>query len=190
MDSFFDFIFGNFFIVIIIVVGLINLFSKGKQANDQTRERQERNTNTERRPVSSAEREQPKSLSEVLEQKVEQAKETFQQASNTYKDASDQLPKSIEEQRAEQYEELRRRMQTPQTNQQDRSKDSSNLSAENKVKDVDSMEQTTPKDLEVAYHLQRNLTREGLAESIVMAEVLGPPRALNPYRNVAAKRRK
>src|SRR5699024_11147944 len=118
-------------------------------------------------------------------------KETFQQASNTYKDASDQLPKSIEEQRAEQYEELRRRMQTPQTNQQDRSKDSSNLSAENKVKDVDSMEQkTTPKDLEVAYHLQRNLTREGLAESIVMAEVLGPPRALNPYRNVAAKRRK
>jgi len=36
--------------------------------------------------------------------------------------------------------------------------------------------------------LNQKLTRKRLQESVVMAEVLGPPRARSPYRNVASRR--
>lgn len=38
--------------------------------------------------------------------------------------------------------------------------------------------------------IKKGLTTEGLVNSILMAEVLGPPRARNPYQSVISKRRK
>ncbi|WP_226036942.1 hypothetical protein [Aquibacillus saliphilus] len=37
--------------------------------------------------------------------------------------------------------------------------------------------------------IKRNLTKKGLAESVVMAEVLGSPKSLKPYRSVINNRR-
>ncbi|MCT2537602.1 hypothetical protein NC661_01480 [Aquibacillus koreensis] len=37
--------------------------------------------------------------------------------------------------------------------------------------------------------VKRNLTKRGLAESVVMAEILGPPKAVKPYRSVVQNRR-
>lgn len=38
--------------------------------------------------------------------------------------------------------------------------------------------------------VKRNLTGKGLVDGIIMAEVLGPPRAVKPYKSVIASRRK
>lgn len=38
--------------------------------------------------------------------------------------------------------------------------------------------------------IAKNVSKKGLAESVVMAEILGPPRALKPYRNVVHNRKK
>ncbi|WP_077621465.1 hypothetical protein [Sediminibacillus massiliensis] len=38
--------------------------------------------------------------------------------------------------------------------------------------------------------VRKNLSKKGLAESIVMAEVLGPPRAVKPYQDVIQQKRK
>lgn len=41
-----------------------------------------------------------------------------------------------------------------------------------------------------AISIKDKLTKESLAESVVMAEVLGPPRAVKPYRSVITERKK
>lgn len=190
MDSFFDFIFGNFFIVIIIVVALVNLFSKSKGTREQAERTSDQGRSTQRRTPTYAERrqEQPTSLSESIEQKVEQARETFQQARDTITEATQEMPKSIEEQRKEQYEELRRRMQKTQPDDREHKANVRSATSENNHVPVET--DSTADDLKVVQQLEKNLTRKGLAESIVMAEVLGLPRALNPYQNVASKRRR
>src|SRR5699024_10950928 len=38
--------------------------------------------------------------------------------------------------------------------------------------------------------MKKNLTKQGLIDSIVMAEVLGPPRARKPYRSIIYERKK
>ncbi len=182
MDGFFDFIFSNFFIVIIILVAVFNLFNKGKN------QREESETNSQNRRQEQPEK---PSLQERIEQKVKEAKESYQEIQDTIASESKtetsqktEAPKSIQEQRQEQYEQLKRRLQP--SNQ--RTKDEPLPETRVSVKPVNTS--SDQEKLEVMKQFDKKLTRQGLAESIVMAEVLGPPRALNPYQNVAMKRRR
>ena len=185
MDSFFDLIFNNFFIVIIIIFAIVNLFSKSKKASEEAQ--QDNSQDTGREPHKK------RSIQDLIEEKVEEAKESYQQMQDTVAPESKEKPKprpkseatiSIEEQRQEQYEQLKRRLQP--SHQQKGEEDVYNRLAQKQQ--VGAKPQST--DLAVSEHLGERLTREGLAESIVMAEVLGPPRALNPYQNVAMRRRR
>lgn len=182
MESFFDFIIGNFFIVIIVIVAIYNLFFKAKNVSEETSEAEE-----PRQRSTSQRKESPRSLQDAIEQKVEHARETFQQAKDTFTQMAEEMPKTVEEQRKEQYEQLRRRMQPTH-----RDNDHKNEHVvRNKAKHVDSKQaDVEATELVVAHQLEKKLTRKGLAESIVMAEVLGPPRALNPYQNVAVRRKR
>jgi len=175
MDSFFELIFGNFFIVIIIIVAIINMLSKTKTGN------QSRDRNTERE--STQER---RTIQERLEEKVEQVKESYQQAAETLSSEVEETTNTFEDQRQAQYEQLKQRIQSEQ--QYDNMKDKSNVDL--KLPTQAAVNQDATEDMDVNNYITKNLTKQGLAESIVMAEVLGPPRALNPYQNIAMKRRR
>lgn len=172
MESFFELIAGNFFFVIIIVVAIINLFSKAKKATETTQNEDTKDP-----------RQQKPTLQERIEEKVEQARESYQQVKDTIETETKERTKSVDEQRKEQYDQLRRRIQSDQHN----SVGEHRVDVKTPKKQDESQPETEAISFEK--HLEKNLTKQGLAESIVMAEVLGPPRALNPYQNVAVRRR-
>lgn len=51
-------------------------------------------------------------------------------------------------------------------------------------------EEKNTKSRDVAINMKTGMTREGLAKSVVMAEVLGPPRAVKPYRSIISERKR
>lgn len=51
-------------------------------------------------------------------------------------------------------------------------------------------EEKNAKSRDVAINIKTSMTREGLAKSVVMAEVLGPPRAVKPYRSIISERKR
>ena len=166
MDTIINFILDNLFFVIIVLFGLINLF--GRSQSEQSEERQKR----ERRPVPTQRQNVPQ---QKVERRVEQQplpvdrQETFE---NTTIET-----KSIEEQRQEQYERLRRQFQTDHS-------EADLQSVENFRSTVQTPEvqQTTQKE-NVPLILEKRLTQKGLIESVIMAEVLGPPKARQKINN-------
>lgn len=174
MDSFFNLIFENFFIVIIIVVAIFNFLSKAKKDSEPQEQQSE--------PT----REKPKrSIQDLIEEKAEQVRDSYQQTRETVEDEAQKGKNLFEEQRQKQYEQLRNQMQStqPKENQE------KETFPKNKFSEKSLKERTESDGISINRNIKRKLTKQGLAESIVMAEVLGPPRALNPYQNVAMKRK-
>lgn len=163
MESFFDFIFGNIFIVVIIIAGIINFLNRGKQAEKEEQRKQQtprpapkQRQNRDRRPV--------------------RAERPVQQARQTIKTVEEKVTNTFEDQRQAQYDRLRSQYQTSGDNSHSVGIDKSKLQPiEEKVSKVN-------------VSLDKKLTPEGLIESVIMAEVLGPPRAHNPYQNLVVKR--
>lgn len=177
MDSFFSLIFENFFIVIIIIVAIVNILSKAKGESQSTTRTEQPNDNQKQR----------KTIQDVFEEKIEQAKDSYQQAKDTLTDEAETQAETIEEQRQKQYNQLKERIQTEQpmkTEEKEYQKQFEKRIGLAK----ESQNEASEKVITNHALLQKKLTKQGLAESIVMAEVLGPPRALNPYQNVAMKR--
>lgn len=168
MESFLEFIFANFFIVLIVVGFIINFFSK--------------NRNEEERKQQRERRESP--LPDLRETRTyDRARETVQQTKQQLEQRTEATAKTIEEQRQEQYERLRSQYQTAY-NEED-AKKALNQAVQGQTS-IKRKEEVAKVDI----HLDKKLTSaEGLIESVIMAEVLGPPRALNPYQNIVAKRK-
>lgn len=174
MDSFFNLIFENFFIVIIIVVAIFNFLSKAKKDSEPQEQQSE--------PT----REKPKrSIQDLIEEKAEQVKDSYQQTRESVEDNAQKGKNLFEEQRQKQYEQLRNQIQATQP-KDDQKKEA--FSKRN-VPEKNLIEGTESDGISIDGNIKKKLTKQGLAESIVMAEVLGPPRALNPYQNVAIKRK-
>src|SRR5699024_3290182 len=94
---------------------------------------------------------------------------------------------TYEEQHQKQYEQLKKRIQSERPTE--RAKETYQTQYQNKKVDMERTK-ANEKEIEIGASLQKNLTKQGLAESIVIAEVLGLPQALKPYQNVAAQRKR
>lgn len=200
--NFFDFIFDNLFIVAIVLIGLFNLFSGSgkKKASEQQQQQQQEQKPSRRevfREMREREHEHPSQRSaeakplgrlegaaERIEQKAEELGRRVEQKIDDV--SRKQKPsETLAEQRQAQMERIQKELQqqhshthTSHSGQMERSipaqtAPTSKSSSESKAGEL---------------QLNKKLTTSGLMDSVVMAEVLGPPRAMQPYRNIAATR--
>lgn len=164
METFFDFIFDNLFIVILIVSGLIGLFNKSKQEQEEEKRPAQRPKTPE---MPKRQPEQPMNRRTTQTDTGKQTvKQSYQLSENSYEQA-----------RQQQYEELKSRYQAAVDNE--------------KISDISSRinsKKETEDNIQVDMDLKKKITQKGLMESVVMAEVLGPPRARKPYHNILNRR--
>ncbi|MFC4558855.1 hypothetical protein ACFO3D_11625 [Virgibacillus kekensis] len=93
---------------------------------------------------------------------------------------------TISKRQQEQRERLAERVNTATQVEMDNRKHDSSIGEVTKRSHTDlSKEQKQFKS-----QVKRNLSRKGLVNGIVMSEILGPPRAVKPYRSVIEQRRK
>ncbi|HLS66448.1 MAG TPA: hypothetical protein VK029_05570 [Pseudogracilibacillus sp.] len=172
MESFIEFVLSNIFIVVIVVAGLINLLS-GRKKEERKEERRRQLLEERRRrqrEQQMAEQKHPEredtpvyvpehSFEQPMEQQVEDVEMTG----------------DFEQQRQAQYERLREQIQA-----------SSMFVAEDEKmanRTLHSPSTVSNAHESVQVHLLNEpLSRKRLMESVIMAEVLGPPRAYKKHR--------
>lgn len=179
MESFIDFIFSNLFILIIIFAFIMNMMNRAKKNSSKKQ--------TERMPPQKTEKKNP--LEDMFEE-FNPLEEIFGKTKQTeHKEAKEILENepvlhekqegissSFEQERQAQYERLRSQIQVSSTSVEDVKEFVSNTTREEREQQVEKAKSAT------TISLHKNLTQQGLMESIIMAEVLGPPRAHKPYR--------
>lgn len=164
MEGFWGFISSNIVFVVIIVAALLNFLNRGRK----TEEEQER-----QRPVNPTANQNNRS-----DQRKAQVEQPVKRVKQTIKTVQESVSKSMEEQRQEQYDRLKRQYES--SSQYDEPK-----------RDVKERKLQPEQEevVQVNIKLEDKLSSKGLIESVIMAEVLGPPRALNPYQNIVMKRK-
>jgi len=174
MEALLEAIFGNFMIVLIIIGGIVGFLKdkseKGKQQKNQSESSFETPNPT---AAPSAGRDYQTSRHKPAEPVRRQ---------------SHQSAPSVGEQRAEQMKQLVGRMQTgtSKTPEDVQPKEIvGNTATAKRSKPVKSQRPDVFKK-----KFKSNLTRDGLVDSIIMAEVLGPSRATKPYRSVIQQRKR
>ncbi|HLR40732.1 MAG TPA: hypothetical protein VK091_03590 [Virgibacillus sp.] len=174
MEALLEAIFGNFMIVLIIIGGIVGFLKdkseKGKQQKNQSESPFETPNPT---AAPSTGRDYQTSRHKPAEQVRRQ---------------SHQSAPSVGEQRAEQMKQLVGRMQTGTSKTPENvqpKKIEGNTATAKRSKPVKSQRPDAFKK-----KLKSNLTRDGLVDSIIMAEVLGSPRATKPYRSVIQQRKR
>ena len=174
MNFFIDLILENIVFFLIILFAILNMIGRMKNENEQKRERRERIE----RPVEMEKRTQHN------KSKVEQ-KPKLTRAEQLAKETAEQELKSIEEQRQKQVERLKRKFQSSYTldevEQVDLASGKRQIEMNTKLK--------LRENGKYYLNLENRFTRKGLIESVIMAEVLGPPKARNRIRNRYVKRR-
>jgi len=167
-----DFIAENFLIIVIIIGGLLSLF-KNKSTPSEADRQQSRN-----QPVSRTGR-------------TEDTKGLSQANTSVSSSSSSESPHgtvSAEEQQQKQLKELQKRMGGSSfAVVRERDDGSHEANIKNNLKRPDVVK---------PYHhehfkkeIKGKLNQKGLIDSIVMAEVLGPPRAKKPYSSIISKER-
>ncbi|WP_042223420.1 hypothetical protein [Oceanobacillus manasiensis] len=168
ISSLLEAIFGNMFILIAIVVGIIGFFKNG---SDNKGDHQSPNQS---RPTST-----PSGRTNLPSQRTTTNSNTQHGTVDT---------SSIDDQHQSQLDQLADRYATAKrsaeniSNHQHRT---SPLKEERGNKE----EQLSSSQKKFKKQINRNLTKQGLANGIIMAEILGPPRAKKPYRNVISERK-
>ncbi len=171
IDVILDFVFNNLFIVIIIIAVISNLVGGSKKTKRPQEKRQQQDSPS-RDSQETLEEKIEKNLKkfenifepEAVEEKVPEAKQT------------NQTQTSIELQREKQRDALANRFQTRPAPTSDE-KTYSNTDLPTVIKHHSKQSSVNQKNL------KKRISKKGLQESIVMAEVLGKPRALKPYRS-------
>jgi len=167
MDGLIDLILENPFFLVILIGGIISLL-KGKS------EKPEENESTTNRP------------------KPVQAKKPFEHSHQKTRTRSPEKvvsapisSKSIEELREEQM--LRFTGQTD--SEEDQRETETHRAFDVKEDKVSEVKFKNRNEKAFKRNFNKSLTRKGLVNSVIMAEVLGAPRARRPYQSVIAKRR-
>jgi len=111
--------------------------------------------------------------------------ETIQKAEKFAEEKREPLQRTIEQQRQEQFDRLRSQFQSAS---QPDTEDIDEHHSSHLAKSME-LQRESVKPTKVNVNLERKITPKGLIESVIMAEVLGPPRALNPYQNRLTKRK-
>ncbi len=174
MDALLEAIFGNFMIIIIIIGGIIS-FLKNKSGNEQQEKRRHEKTQRTRTQVPSGRYDPAKQRSE---------QQMHQQSEDQHHSDTEMI--TAEEQRAAQLKNLAGKIES------DLSTRLEELPEAGPVKHTEKkpVYAKSAKHRPEAKHFRKNLTGKGLVQSVVMAEVLGPPKATRPYRPVTEERRR
>jgi len=197
--NFLDFIFDNLFIVIIIVVGLFNFLSSmgKKKQNENSSQKQTQHQNNKPSTPRPIER-RMESASERMEERIENVgrkmEEKLEEYSQRLEPKSDTKQQTIAEQQKAQYERLKRNVKKVMSGHEHKryntEEHKANLKDAPPVEHAPSIQKRNkPKEIN-GLHLEDKLTPRGLIDSVIMAEVLGPPRAHDPYQSVASKRKR
>jgi|SRR5699024_1181832 len=169
-----DFIAENFIIIVIIIGGILSLFKNKSNPSEDERQR----AGNPAAP-GSQKRNHPS---------ASHSRSTNSRTGYTPPTMNKQNPVSIEEQKKKQLEELQKRMggssMAVVQEEEDNSHQAgleSNLRSPTIVKPYHHRE--------FRNEIKGKLNRKGLIDSIVMAEVLGPPRAKKPYSSIISQKK-
>ena len=156
-----ELIFSNLFIVIIILGGLMSFFKENKKQKEAAEKRRNERKTTQ--------------TSQPLPGRMETNRPTQSRQQKSTKEKQAPSMKSIEEQRAEQLKRLRRTVSTIGNNEH---------TDQHKIpKDIEKglLRTQTKSRSQHQTPFQKKLTRTGLMDSIVMAEILDKPKSLRPH---------
>jgi|GEM_PF-4769990 len=180
IESIMDFVFNNLFIVIIAIAIISNLVSSSKKTQRQSEQNkspgnQNENSQTNKRESleSKIERNLKKFENAYEDNKQEEVKENNQESQPLGRFQTS----SIEEQRKEQEEAIARRFQS-----NTQATDETEEGQKNYTDSPAIVRHYQKKSLVNQRSIKRRMTNKGLQESVVMAEILGKPRSLKPYK--------
>lgn len=173
----------NLFLVIIIISGLITFLGDSKRKQEEQKKKQ---STPPKNQTQSRQRKQRSPQEMRTRQQTQRKREQPRAERQVYREGArpDISAGSIEDQQKKQMERLANRYQT--SAQQDIE------NAEQKFKDliVDrNVEEENPGKREMKRRVSGNLDGKGLVNGIIMSEVLGSPRAKQPYRSIVQKRK-
>lgn len=171
MDQIIDLIFENPFFLIIIIGALFSLFS-GKKKEEQ---KEQQRSSQQNRP-------RPESVNAAS--RTSRRKQQVNRGEQERERVTPQL--SIEEQRAKQLAQFASKNVSSQHHSDS---DVKTADGENKRKTEIQELASSYSQREFKREFKKSLSRKGLINSVIMSEVLGPPRARNPYKSVISKRK-
>src|SRR5690625_1465184 len=169
MEELIEVLLANPFLILVILGGLISFFRGNKE-----RAKQEEENQPPSRPTQTQTTRQPS------QQQPTQQRTTVQRKERVEIDN-----RSIDEHRIEQMDQLRKQL----------SVDSHHMPKEASESHFENLERlplnhTPYRKQKFKKKMKKNVTKQGLINGIIMAEVLGPPRSKKPYRNIVLDRNK
>ncbi len=181
IEGIMDFVFNNLFIVIIAIAIISNLVSSSKKTQRKNEQRESQGSSSS----ENAQTREPETLESKIDRNLKKFENVFEQEKDVFEEKVSEPNKpvekamtSIEEHRNKQREALADRYRTnTETNKKDEPQHiASSLDGPAVISHHNKKSAVSKKSL------KRRISNKGLQESIVMAEVLGKPRALKPYK--------
>lgn len=176
MEGIIDFILSNLFILIIIVGGLLNLFSSSKK-EERKQERRRKILEERKRMQREMKEHRPLESQQTNSPVVEIEEEPYTESEHDKSKRADEsvFTGDFEQQRQAQYERLREQIQASAMYDEDDEKEVRTKKNSKKIAPRRSQERAH------SYLLHEQLDRQRLIDSIIMKEVLGPPRAYKKH---------
>lgn len=169
MEALFELLFSNPIFAILLIMGLISLFNRMMGGQNQ----EESETSGQSTPSHTGERTRPPQRTKTDRDNERTTMQTT----------------SIEEQRERQMAQLAGRMNTEmdaEEQENEKPSDNSMESPSKRIKETDASSHAKDK---MKKRMRGKLNKQGLVDSVVMAEVLGQPRSRKPYQNVLTRRK-
>lgn len=170
MEKLIEFIMSNLFLIIIIIAGIMSFL--GNQQKEKQNEQKKKQGPQTRQSSIPPERKQAESRGQQLGRMSTESQAPM---------------KSVEEQQQEQMERLADQFQTETKERVDELTE--NVDMESALKEIQTDNSQQEKQ-QLKRQMRDNLKGKGLMSGIIMSEVLGPPRAIKPYRNVIHERKR
>src|SRR5699024_5995160 len=180
IESIMDFVFNNLFIVIIAIAIISNLVSSSKKTQRQSEQNKSPGNQNENSQTNKRE-----SLESKIERNLKKLENAYEDNKPEENKEDDQVSRPLgrlhtssnEEQHKEQEEGIARRFQS---NAQ--ATDETEERQKNYADSPGIVRHYQKKSLVNQRSIKRRMTNKGLQESVVMAEILGKPRSLKPYK--------
>lgn len=185
MGGLLEFILANPFFILLILGGFFSLFRGNEKSTQQKRTQP---SNQPRPTPQRAQRVEPQRAQRVEPNHPKQSQQAMRQSEAKQINTSVRERQSVSDRQLQMNRHVEAtRLQQRSEYSHHRSKNVSQQTRKNAVSKQPQLEIASPM---MARRIKRKLTRQGLIDSIVMAEILGPPRARKRYRNLVSERRR
>lgn len=189
MGNLIEIIFDNPFLLFIIIAGIVSFFNRmtSSSSNEEEKSEQEGQGETSgrqtvrdamRKMQEMAESFNPDAETTKPQRRTEERQTRAQQEKALTKDSTPTY--SFEEQRQEQYRQLQKQYESRAQIDDVETRVDIHSPIYDRTSDI---AQDDISRSDVSVNLKSRLKKDGLVESIVMAEILGPPRARKRYSN-------